>query len=74
MSKTLTAIAEQLRDANKKVQLIYAFNGTGKTRLSRAFKELIAPKAEGEEPQASALADKKVLYYSAFNGRLISLG
>lgn len=66
MSKTLTAIAKQLRDANKKVQLIYAFNGTGKTRLSRAFKELIAPKAEGEEAQASDLADKKVLYYSAF--------
>ena len=66
MDKTLTAIAEQLRDANKKVQLIYAFNGTGKTRLSRAFKELIAPKAEGEEAQASDLADKKILYYSAF--------
>ena len=66
MSKTLTAIAEQLRDANKKVQLLYAFNGTGKTRLSRAFKELIAPKAEGEEAQASDLADKKFLYYSAF--------
>lgn len=66
MGKTLTAIAEQLRDANKKVQLIYAFNGTGKTRLSRAFKALIAPKAEGEEAQASDLADKKVLYYSAF--------
>jgi hypothetical protein len=66
MSKTLTAIAKQLQDANKKVQLLYAFNGTGKTRLSRAFKELIAPKAEGEEAQASALADKKVLYYSAF--------
>lgn len=66
MSKTLTAIAEQLRDANKKVQLIYAFNGTGKTRLSRAFKALIAPKAEGEEAQASDLAEKKILYYSAF--------
>lgn len=66
MGKTLTAIAEQLRDANKKVQLIYAFNGTGKTRLSRVFKELIAPKTGSEEAQASALADKKVLYYSAF--------
>ena len=66
MRKTLTAIAEQLRDANKKVQLIYAFNGTGKTRLSRAFKQLISPKAEGEEAQASDLAAKKVLYYSAF--------
>lgn len=66
MNKTLSAIAEQLRDANKKVQLIYAFNGTGKTRLSRAFKELMAPKAGGEEAQASDLADKRVLYYSAF--------
>ena len=66
MSKTLTEIAQQLNAANKKVQLIYAFNGTGKTRLSRAFKELIAPKAEDEEAQASDLAEKKVLYYSAF--------
>lgn len=66
MSKTLTEVAQQLKDANKKVQLIYAFNGTGKTRLSRAFKELISPKAEDEEAQSSDLADKKVLYYSAF--------
>jgi tRNA uridine 5-carbamoylmethylation protein Kti12 len=37
MSKTLMEIAQQLQDANKKVQLIYAFNGSGKTRLSREF-------------------------------------
>lgn len=53
MSNTLTEIAQQLVDAStddpsrgdrpKKVQLIYAFNGTGKTRLSREFKQLIAP-------------------------------
>ena len=66
MGKTLTEIAQQLKDANKKVQLIYAFNGSGKTRLSRAFKELIAPKADTEDGQQSALAQKKVLYYSAF--------
>jgi len=66
MGKTLTEVAQQLRAANKKVQLIYAFNGTGKTRLSRAFKELIAPKAEGEDAHASDLAAKKILYYSAF--------
>ena len=35
MGQTLTEIAQTLKDANKKVQLIYAFNGTGKTRLSR---------------------------------------
>lgn len=44
MGKTLTEIAQTLRDANKKVQLIYAFNGTGKTRLSREFKKLIPSK------------------------------
>ena len=66
MSATLSDIAQQLKDAGKKAQLIYAFNGAGKTRLSRAFKELISPKVEGEEAQASELADKKVLYYSAF--------
>ena len=53
MGQTLTEIAQTLRDANKKVQLIYAFNGTGKTRLSREFKALIAPTdanaAEGEQ-------------------------
>lgn len=66
MGKTLTEIAQQLKDANKKVQLIYAFNGTGKTLLSREFKDLIAPKAQGEEPHASDLASKKIIYYSAF--------
>ena len=65
MSNTLTEIAQQLKDANKKVQLIYAFNGMGKTRLSREFKELIAPKndAEGEETDQPR---SKVLYYNAF--------
>jgi wobble nucleotide-excising tRNase len=72
MGKTLTEIAQDLRTANKKVQLIYAFNGTGKTRLSREFKQLIAPKAddnEGDdeaEADQSELADKKILYYNAF--------
>ena len=64
MSKTLTEIAQQLKDANKKVQLIHAFNGTGKTRLSRKFKQLIAPKEEGEED--NGLAREKILYYNAF--------
>ncbi|QEW06878.1 AAA family ATPase [Nitrincola iocasae] len=48
-----------------KVQLIYAFNGTGKTRLSREFKQLVAPKCtnDGEE---SPLPRDKILYYNAF--------
>jgi len=66
MGKTLAEVAQRLQEANKKAQLIYAFNGTGKTRLSRAFKQLIAPKVDGGEAPSSALADKKMLYYSAF--------
>ena len=64
MSKTLTEIAQELKDANKKVQLIYAFNGVGKTRLSREFKELIAPKFEGGEESEDRRA--KILYYNAY--------
>lgn len=64
MSQSLEQIAQTLHETNKKVQLIYAFNGTGKTRLSRALKELVAPKIEGvEEPQSSR---HKILYYNAF--------
>lgn len=49
-----------------KVQLIYAFNGTGKTRLSRTLKELIAPKNNEGDDEPVELSSKKVLYYSAF--------
>ncbi|WP_282091232.1 AAA family ATPase [Epibacterium ulvae] len=60
----IKAVAEELVKSNKKVQLIYAFNGTGKTRLSRAVKELVAPKPEeGEEEEPTR---RKILYYSAF--------
>ena len=54
MGKTLTEIAQDLRDTNKKVQLIYAFNGTGKTRLSKEFKKLIAPRVDDNEAEAEA--------------------
>lgn len=63
MSYTLREIAEQLRAANKKVQLIYAFNGNGKTRLSREFKELVSPKPD---PDTDVDYESKVLYYNAF--------
>lgn len=64
MSQTLEEIAQQLHAADKKVQLIYAFNGTGKTRLSRTLKDLIAPKTE--DGQESELSREKILYYNAF--------
>lgn len=62
MSNSLKEIAEQLKASSKKVQLIYAFNGTGKTRLSREFKELISPKVTDDEDEQKS----KVLYYNAF--------
>lgn len=67
MSKELKDIAQELKNTNKKVQLIYAFNGTGKTRLSLEFKNLVAPKNitdadNGEKNQPR----EKILYYNAF--------
>jgi hypothetical protein len=79
MGQSLTDIAQQLKNAEHrtrsavattssvKVQLIYAFNGSGKTRLSREFKQLIAPRANGdEEAEETELARTKILYYNAF--------
>ena len=64
MGKTLNEIAQELKDSKKKVQLIYAFNGVGKTRLSREFKELVAPKNTDEEQEENEKV--KILYYNAF--------
>ncbi|HFV9734093.1 TPA: AAA family ATPase [Salmonella enterica subsp. enterica serovar Yarrabah] len=67
---TLAEIAQQLKGANKKVQLIYAFNGTGKTRLSREFKKPIAPKndeSEGDDAEEQPeMSRNNFLYYNAF--------
>ncbi|MBD1577716.1 anticodon nuclease [Vibrio sp. S11_S32] len=68
--KSLAGIAHKLKNTDKKVQLIYAFNGTGKTRLSREFKEIIAPKDDGQDALIDAeqapLSRHKILYYNAF--------
>ena len=63
MGQTLIEIAQALRNSDKKVQLIYAFNGTGKTRLSREFKRLLDPNIE---PEQEATIETKVIYYNAF--------
>lgn len=81
MSKTLMEIAQQLstpqRTTSKKikeveeaksvpkVQLIYAFNGMGKTQLSCEFKRLIAPKSDNNSEESS-LTRNKIIYYNAF--------
>ena len=61
MGKELEEIAQELKDSSKKVQLIYAFNGVGKTRLSRIFKDLVTSKQEDDEKTRS-----KIIYYNAF--------
>lgn len=67
MSKTLDDLALELYEVNKKVTLIYAFNGMGKTRLSRVFKKLIAPQSAADDPGEEAdRARSKILYYNAF--------
>ena len=64
MTKSLDEIAKQLRDSDKKVNLIYAFNGSGKTRLSKVFKNLIAPKENHDNEED--LTRRKILYFNAF--------
>ena len=69
MGKELKDIAQELKAANKQVQLIYAFNGTGKTRLSLAFKKEITPKINNDEDNNETeqleLTRNKILYYNA---------
>jgi wobble nucleotide-excising tRNase len=60
-----TKVVEEVKPVPK-VQLIYAFNGAGKTRLSRKLKELFPPAVANKDKQHSELSNKRILYYSAF--------
>lgn len=74
MSQTLTEIAQTLTNSPKKVQLIYAFNGSGKTRLSREFVRVVDAKIDSTQDYVDRdyLAEdyieekRKILYYNAF--------
>src|SRR5690625_676977 len=71
VGKRLEEIAQILVGSNKKAQLIYAFNGTGKTRLSREFTKLVRSSGNDLSPDSDLkeLGDnfcKKILYYNAF--------
>jgi len=57
----LDALARHLRDQGKKVILLFAYNGTGKTRLSMAFKDL------GKEGHS-----RDTLYFNAFTEDLFT--
>ena len=67
MGRTLTEIAQFLKN-DKKVQLIYAFNGTGKTRLSREFIKIL--NADENSEDASEEKKRKILYYNALSSDL----
>lgn len=67
MGNTLEEISLQLKNENKKVQLIYAFNGSGKTRLSREFRLLVDPKNTNEDNDEDDVQSfSKIIYYNAF--------
>ncbi|NRD75439.1 AAA family ATPase [Shewanella sp. VB17] len=66
MGKPLAEIAQDLKASTQKVQLIYAFNGTGKTRLSREFKKELEKEIEAIDDDSSELSHKNILYYNAF--------
>ncbi|MBC2592773.1 AAA family ATPase [Ruficoccus amylovorans] len=57
----LDTLATHLRQEDKKYTLLYAYNGTGKTRLSTAFKDL---GKQGDE--------RDTLYFNAFTEDLFS--
>lgn len=62
---SLEEIAQKIKGSNKKVTLLYAFNATGKTRLSMEFKNLVNESGEDE-------IIKHVVYYNAFTEDLFS--
>jgi wobble nucleotide-excising tRNase len=72
MNATLGNIAEKLDKNNRKVQLIYAFNGTGKTRLSQIFKNLIISQRKDDKENNAALTRHNILYYNAFTEDLFA--
>ena len=60
-------LRQQIEEKNKKVTLIFAHNGTGKTRLSIAFKEL--GKSYDDDGQTTA---RDTLYFNAFTEDLFT--
>lgn len=62
---SLTDIAKKFKNLNKKVILLYAFNATGKTRLSMEFKNLVNESKDDE-------IIRHIVYYNAFTEDLFS--
>lgn len=63
--ESLIKIAQEIKDSDKKVTLLYAFNATGKTRLSMEFKNLVNEFSDDK-------VIRHVVYYNAFTEDLFS--
>ena len=63
----LDGLAQHLRNQDKKVTLLFAYNGTGKTRLSMAFKELGKQIKKGDEVDSC-----DTFYFNAFTEDLFA--
>ncbi|ABK42657.1 anticodon nuclease [Magnetococcus marinus MC-1] len=62
---SLDALARHLRERlDKKYVLLFAFNGTGKTRLSMAFKDM--GKETVEDDEGNEVTTRDTLYFNAF--------
>lgn len=59
----LIDIARQIKDAKENIFLVYAFNGTGKTRLSVEYKELAREQSDEEEKKGRQTG----VYYNAYS-------
>ena len=59
----LMGIAKQIREAKESIFLIYAFNGTGKTRLSIQYKE----DAREQQPDEKDKRKQTGVYYNAYS-------
>lgn len=62
---SLTEVAKEIKNTNKKVTLLYAFNATGKTRLSMEFKDIVNESKDDK-------VIKHIVYYNAFTEDLFS--
>ena len=64
---SLDELAKYLReDLNKKYVFLFAYNGTGKTRLSMAFKELGKKNVYKDEDNDGEETTRDTLYFNAF--------
>lgn len=79
VKKTVSEKTKEVEETRSvpKVQLIYAFNGTGKTRLSRDFKQWITSKVidgEGDDEAEQYELPRKKSFITMLSLRTCSIG